>query len=104
MGCKIGAKAVIKTFRPKPQASVSSPGSPIGGIKVLTAAGQASAPYVGQNLYAERLRQFKAAGTGQGVLAATGHDGLASLAEFEAVREAAQSDTRVAVNYGRHYG
>ena len=99
MGCKIGAKAVIKSFRLKPQASVSSPRSPVGGIKVLTAAGQASAPYAGHDLRTENLRQFEAAGIGQGVPAATGHDGLASLARFEAVREAAQPDTRVAVNY-----
>ena len=74
--------------------------SPVGELEIVTAAGRASVPYAGHDLYTESVRQFEAAVAGQGAPAATGLDGLASLAVAMAVREAAQSGTRVAVNYG----
>lgn len=69
--------------------------APVGEIAIVTAAGRAAVPYADHDLYAESVRQFEAAVAGQGAPAATGHDGVASLAIALAVREAAQSGKRI---------
>ena len=71
--------------------------APLGDIELVTAAGRFDVPYANHNLYVESVRQFEAAVAGHGMPAATGHDGVASLAVALAVREAAQAGARVAV-------
>ncbi len=73
---------------------------PVGEIELVTAAGRERVPFAGHDLYVEGVRHFAAAVAGQGAPAATGQDGIASLAVALAVRDAARSGTRVAVNYG----
>ncbi len=72
---------------------------PVGDIVVVTAAGRSVVPFEGHDLYAESVRQFEAAVAGQGQPAATGRDGVASLAVALAVREAARFGARVPVTY-----
>ena len=69
--------------------------APVGEIAIVTAAGRAAAPYGDHDLYTESVRQFEAAVAGQGTPAATGHDGVASLAVALAVRKSAITGRRV---------
>ncbi len=73
--------------------------APVGEIAIVTAAGRVAVPYSDHDLYGESVRRFEAAVAGQGTPAATGHDGVASLAVALAVREAALTGLRVSVIY-----
>jgi 1,5-anhydro-D-fructose reductase (1,5-anhydro-D-mannitol-forming) len=67
---------------------------PTGEVELVTAAGRETVPYPGHNLYAFGLKAFMAAFEGRGAPAATGEDGVKSLAVALAVREAARSGAR----------
>jgi 1,5-anhydro-D-fructose reductase (1,5-anhydro-D-mannitol-forming) len=73
---------------------------PVGEIELVTARGRAPVPFSDHNLYHEGVRMFRAATAGNGQPAATGQDGIHSLAVALAVREAARSGTRVTVRTG----
>ncbi len=73
---------------------------PAGEIELVTASGREAVPFTTDDLYDTGLRAFVAAASGQGRPAATGLDGVASLAVALAVREAARTGQRQAVNYG----
>jgi 1,5-anhydro-D-fructose reductase (1,5-anhydro-D-mannitol-forming) len=73
---------------------------PIGEITLVTKAGREAVSYNKHNLYGEAVRRFVEAVSGTGTVAATGEDGVKSLAVALAVREAAQTDKRVTVDYG----
>lgn len=73
---------------------------PVGEVELVTANGREMIPYSDHSLYRFGVAQFCAAAAGQGTPAATGWDGVKSLAVALAVREAAATGTRVAVNYG----
>jgi 1,5-anhydro-D-fructose reductase (1,5-anhydro-D-mannitol-forming) len=74
---------------------------PVGEIELVTEAGREPVPYSPHNLYVQGITDFLAAVQGKGRPAATGWDGVASLAVALAVRTAAQSGTRQHVDYGR---
>ncbi len=74
---------------------------PVGEIELVTAAGRALVPFPPHNLYLQGVTDFLAAVAGTGQPAATGWDGVASLAVALAVREAARSGIRQQVDYGR---
>lgn len=74
---------------------------PVGEVELVTDAGRAAVPFPAHNLYVQGLRDFLAAVEGKGQPAATGWDGVASLAVALAVREAARTGVRQIVNYGR---
>ena len=63
---------------------------PVGEVVLVTAAGRETVPYAAHDLYAESVRSFVA-----GTPAATGADGVASMAVALAVRQAAASGLRV---------
>lgn len=73
---------------------------PLGEIELLTAAGRETVPFSGHDLYQQAVRQFADAVAGRGRPAATGWDGVKSLAVALAVREAARSGRRQQVSYG----
>jgi 1,5-anhydro-D-fructose reductase (1,5-anhydro-D-mannitol-forming) len=73
---------------------------PVGEIELVTAKGREAVPYPDHSLYSYGVAQFCAAVAGNGSPAATGWDGVKSLAVAQAVRDAAASGTRIAVNYG----
>ncbi len=73
---------------------------PVGEIELVTAAGTAVVPYPDHDLYTFGVAQFCAAVAGTGKPAATGWDGVKSLAVAMAVRDAAASGSRVSVDYG----
>ena len=74
--------------------------NPIGSIELVTASGREVIGFDHHDLYAEGVRRFHAAVDGQGEPAATGLDGVKSLAVALAVRDAAARGMRVEVNYG----
>lgn len=74
--------------------------NPVGEIALVTAAGREMVPFSGHNLYVQGLQDFAAAVQGRGQPAATGRDGVASLAVALAVREAARTGIRQIVSYG----
>jgi 1,5-anhydro-D-fructose reductase (1,5-anhydro-D-mannitol-forming) len=74
---------------------------PLGEIELVTAAGREAIPFPTHDLYAQGLQDFQAAVAGLGSPAATGQDGVASLAVALAVREAARTGTRQTVDYGK---
>lgn len=74
---------------------------PVGEIELVTAAGREAVPYPAHNLYVQGVTDFLAAVAGKGQPAATGWDGVASLAVALAVRKAAETGTRQHVDYGR---
>jgi 1,5-anhydro-D-fructose reductase (1,5-anhydro-D-mannitol-forming) len=74
--------------------------NPIGSIELVTASGREAIGFDQHDLYAEGVRRFHAAVAGDGEPAATGRDGVKSLAVALAVREAAARGVRVDVNYG----
>ena len=67
---------------------------PVGAIELVTAAGREAVPFSAHNLYAQGVADFLSAVAGQGAPAATGEDGVASLAVALAVREAARTGQR----------
>jgi 1,5-anhydro-D-fructose reductase (1,5-anhydro-D-mannitol-forming) len=71
---------------------------PIGEVLLRTDAGEEKLPLDTDNLYVRSVKAFNAAISGKGRPAATGEDGLRSLALALAVREAAVSGQRVAIN------
>jgi 1,5-anhydro-D-fructose reductase (1,5-anhydro-D-mannitol-forming) len=64
------------------------------------AAGRETVPYPGHDLYTHGGAEFAAAAAGTGRPAATGEDGVKSLAVALAVREAAATGTPQTLNYG----
>ena len=72
---------------------------PAGEIVLRNASGETAVPVEHENLYTRALRAFNAAVAGQGQPAASGEDGVKSLAVALAVQEAARSGRRVAVRY-----
>ncbi len=73
---------------------------PVGEIALVTAAGREAVPFSDDDLYGTGVRAFVAAAAGEGRPAATGWDGVASLAVALAVRRAAQTGQRLTVDYG----
>jgi 1,5-anhydro-D-fructose reductase (1,5-anhydro-D-mannitol-forming) len=73
---------------------------PVGTVVLRTAAGEEEIPYSDHNLYERALKHFAAAVAGDGAPAATGVDGVKSLAVAAAVKQAATTGTRVTVEYG----
>jgi 1,5-anhydro-D-fructose reductase (1,5-anhydro-D-mannitol-forming) len=74
---------------------------PKGEIELVTARGREAVPFPTHNLYVQGLQDFLSAVAGQGQPAATGRDGVASLAVALAVREAARTGQRQTVDYRR---
>lgn len=74
---------------------------PVGKVELVTAAGRETVPYSAHNLYVQGVTDFLAAVDGKSKPAATGWDGVASLAVALAVREAARTGVRQVVDYGR---
>ena len=72
---------------------------PVGEITLLTAAGTEVVPYATHELYAHGVARFCAAVAGSSAPAATGWDGVKSLAVAMAVRAAAASGERFVVEY-----
>lgn len=73
---------------------------PVGEVLLRTAAGEEKLPLAHENLYERSLRAFHAAIRGEGKPAATGEDGVASLALAIAAQESAASGRAVAVEAG----
>ncbi len=73
---------------------------PVGEIELVTAAGRQSVRFSDHDLYTTGVREFEAAAAGQGHPAASGMDGVKSLAVALAVGDAARSGQRTTVNYG----
>ncbi|MEH6832964.1 MULTISPECIES: Gfo/Idh/MocA family protein [Falsihalocynthiibacter] len=73
---------------------------PIGQVELRTPDGVEEIKFSDHNLYARSIDRFMGAVAGQGQPAATGRDGVRSLAVAAAVKQAATTGARVAVNYG----
>jgi 1,5-anhydro-D-fructose reductase (1,5-anhydro-D-mannitol-forming) len=73
---------------------------PVGEIELVTKAGRNQIPFGTHDLYEQSVKRFVAAVEGKGEPAATGVDGVKSLAVAAAVKQAAQSGRRVTVAYG----
>lgn len=74
---------------------------PVGEIVLDTAAGRCAVPFPAHNLYVQGVSDFLAAVAGSGQPAATGADGIASLAVALAVRQAARTGVLQQIDYGR---
>lgn len=74
--------------------------NPVGEIELVTKAGREIVPFPTHDLYVQGVAEFVAAAQGKGKPAATGWDGVKSLAVAFAVREAAATGERLTVNYG----
>ena len=74
--------------------------NPVGEIELVTSAGRETIPFPDHDLYTQGVSQFVDAVAGTGGPAASGWDGVKSLAVALAVREAAQTGARQTVNYG----
>ena len=72
---------------------------PIGQVALRTSQGETNVPVVHENLYARGLHAFVAAVRGEGAPAASGEDGVRSLATALAVLEASRSGRRVEIKY-----
>jgi 1,5-anhydro-D-fructose reductase (1,5-anhydro-D-mannitol-forming) len=72
---------------------------PVGEVVLVTAAGREAVDFPKHDLYAQGVADFVAACAGQGRPAADGWDGVKSLAVAMAVREAARTGLRHAVEY-----
>jgi len=70
---------------------------PVGRVTLRNAQGETDVPLDHENLYARGLRAFVGAIRGEGPPAATGEDGVRSLATALAVLEASQTGRRTAV-------
>lgn len=73
---------------------------PVGSIRLVNAEGTTAISYSTHDLYGEAVRRFVDAVHGKGMPAATGEDGICSLAVALAVREAARTGIRQTVDYG----
>jgi 1,5-anhydro-D-fructose reductase (1,5-anhydro-D-mannitol-forming) len=73
---------------------------PLGEIDLVTIKGREAVRFDGHNLYHFGVARFCDAVAGTGKVAASGWDGVKSLAVAEAVRRAAATGTKVAVDYG----
>ena len=73
---------------------------PEGQITLRTDDGDFDVPFSDHSLYVQGVGDFMGAVAGTGSPAATGEDGIKSLAVAYAVRTAAQSGEKVAVDYG----
>lgn len=73
---------------------------PVGDIELVTKAGLETVSFPSHDLYGQGLADFCAAVAGKGQPAATGWDGVKSLAVAHAVHEAARSGQQQVVNYG----
>jgi 1,5-anhydro-D-fructose reductase (1,5-anhydro-D-mannitol-forming) len=73
---------------------------PVGEITLVTAKGQEAVSFEAHDLYAFGVARFCDAVAGRGTPAATGWDGVKSLAVAAAVRAAAAAGGRVMVDYG----
>jgi 1,5-anhydro-D-fructose reductase (1,5-anhydro-D-mannitol-forming) len=71
---------------------------PIGEVRLRTEAGEQVLPLEQENLYVRAVRRFHRATRGEDTPAATGEDGVRSLALALAVREAAHTGRRTAVD------
>lgn len=71
---------------------------PVGEVELVTAQGREPVPYFPHNLYLQAVTDFLADTEGKGQPAATGEDGIASLAVALAVREAARTGQSQPVN------
>lgn len=72
---------------------------PVGQIELVTAQGTELIPFPAHDLYTYGVARFCAAVAGTGTPAATGLDGVKSLAVAQAVLHAATNGTRVTVAY-----
>jgi 1,5-anhydro-D-fructose reductase (1,5-anhydro-D-mannitol-forming) len=75
---------------------------PIGTIQLVTRAGTRHIEVTPQNLYEDIVRNFLAAIRGEEAVAASGEDGVRSLAVALAVRESARTGKATDVDYGAH--
>ncbi|MEM7268807.1 MAG: Gfo/Idh/MocA family oxidoreductase [Pseudomonadota bacterium] len=73
---------------------------PVGEVTLRTDAGEEQIAYSEHNLYERAVGLFAKACAGDGAPSATGADGVKSLAVALAVKEAATTGARVAVDYG----
>jgi 1,5-anhydro-D-fructose reductase (1,5-anhydro-D-mannitol-forming) len=73
---------------------------PIGTVTLRNADGEAPLPLVHENLYQRSVRLFQAAVRGEGAPAATGEDGVRSMATALAALEAARSRREAVVSPG----
>jgi 1,5-anhydro-D-fructose reductase (1,5-anhydro-D-mannitol-forming) len=73
---------------------------PIGTVTLRNAQGEATLPLDHENLYERSVRAFHAAIRGEGAPAATGEDGVRSLAAAEATLNATLLEERVTINPG----
>ena len=73
---------------------------PVGTVTLRTERGEEALPLAQENLYVRGLRSFHAAMRGEGALAATGEDGVWSLAAGVATQEAAKSGRVVKIDPG----
>jgi 1,5-anhydro-D-fructose reductase (1,5-anhydro-D-mannitol-forming) len=71
---------------------------PVGEVRLRTEPGERVLPVEQENLYVRAVRRFHGAMLGTDTPAATGEDGVRSLALAVAVREAARSGRRVPVD------
>jgi 1,5-anhydro-D-fructose reductase (1,5-anhydro-D-mannitol-forming) len=71
---------------------------PIGQVLLRTSGGEREIPVEHENLYVRGLATFVAAVRGEGSPAATGEDGVRSLATALAVRESARTGRRVTID------
>jgi 1,5-anhydro-D-fructose reductase (1,5-anhydro-D-mannitol-forming) len=71
---------------------------PVGEVRLRTAAGDQVLPVEQENLYVRAVRRFHGAVRGEDAPAASGEDGVRSLALALAVREAAHNGRRVQVD------
>ncbi len=73
---------------------------PTGQLELRTSDGTEQISFSDHDLYARSVRLFVGAVEGKGSPAADGIDGVKSLAVAEAVKQAAETGRRVAVDYG----
>ena len=74
--------------------------NPVGEVELVTASGREAVPYDTYDMYEKGVAEFTAAVHGEGRPAASGRDGVKSLAVALTVREAARTGVRQNVNYG----
>jgi 1,5-anhydro-D-fructose reductase (1,5-anhydro-D-mannitol-forming) len=73
--------------------------APVGEVELVTARGRQAVPHSAHDLYDQAVSDFAAAVQGKGRPAADGWDGVKSLAVAMAVRRAAETGRRQAVEY-----
>ena len=73
---------------------------PVGEVELVTKDGRETVPFPDHNLYVQAVGQFMDAVAGKGPVAASGLDGVKSLAVAMAVRQAAKTGQSQRVDYG----